>query len=125
MRWLVIPVVVVGLLANTGSAGAEEPRSRTITLECMAPPSSPPRGTPVLVRCRTKGSDANARIVVALIDLFTPPYWHTIDPFATASHVAGARPGGRPRSTVVDSSQPPVSELRDPFATDAELSDEP
>jgi hypothetical protein len=123
MRWLVIPVVVVGLLTSAGSARAEEPRSRTITLECKAPPSTPPRGAPVLVHCRTKGSDASSRIVVAFIDLFTPPYWHTIDPFATSSPVTGATAVWRPRSKSVDSLRTSASELRDPFAPAPELRD--
>lgn len=124
MRWLVIPAVVVGMLASPRGAGAEEPRSRTITLECMAPPSAPARDAPVLVRCRTKGTEVNARIVVAFIDLFTPPYWHTMDPFATASHVASAKSVWRSR--LADSVQTSAAELRDPFApSDGELSDEP
>ena len=129
--------VLVGLLAGASRAGAEDKTSPTITLECVAPPGVPPRGAPVLVRCRTKGPEASVRTAVAFIDLLTPPYWQTMDPFATGAHPAVVQPRRQSRSTAGDSSRASASELRDPFApsdselrdpfapSDSDLSDEP
>jgi hypothetical protein len=126
MRWLVKPAALIAVTVVAGAAYAQEPRSRMITLECIAPPSSSPRGTPVLVRCRIKGQDAAVHTAVALIDPFTPPYWETMDPFVAQRPVAVAQPFWEARSTLVDPFEPSAVELRDPFApSEAEASDEP
>jgi hypothetical protein len=118
--------VLMGLLASASRAGAEEQKNGTITLECVAPPGVPPRGAPVLVRCRTKGPEASARTAVAFIDLLTPAYWQTMDPFATGAHAAVVPPRRQSRSTAGESRHASARELRDPFApSDSELSDEP
>jgi hypothetical protein len=126
MRWLVKLSALVAITVVGGAAHAQEPRSRVITLECIAPPTSSPRGTPVLVRCRIKGQDPELRTAVALIDPFTPPYWETMDPFAVQRQVAVAQPFWEARSTLVDPFEPSAVELRDPFApSEGEASDEP
>jgi hypothetical protein len=114
------------LALAAGGARGEEAKGRILTLECIAPHTPSPRGTPVLVRCRVLGQDAAPRTAVALIDPFTPPYWETMDPFATAIPVSISEPFWEARSTLVDPFEPSAVDLRDPFApSEADVSDEP